>query len=188
MFTALVVALAAIAFPGAAIAANQPKPKKTHHPKGPTAAQKRAKEIATAVTNAERSPDLWATINVCTSSTTGDTVGIRGQMPSLGFAAVLTMQISVSYWNYTDNAFDPANATSSVSLGTGTHGVHQGGVNFPFTPPAAGSQYLVRGAITFEWTVGKKVLAKVTHNTGHGYTNVAFSNPPGLSEGTCTLT
>jgi hypothetical protein len=187
MFLALVFAVAAISFPGVAAAASTAKPTKTHHKKGLTAAQKRAKQIATAVKNAENSPDLWATVNVCTSAAapTGDTVGIRGQMPSLGVAATLLMDVSVSYWN--GSAFVPANATQPVSLGKGTHGLHQGGVDFPFTPPASGSTYVVRGSITFEWTIDGKVVGKVTRNTGHGYTDVGFSNPPGLSEGTCTL-
>jgi hypothetical protein len=188
MFPALVLAVAAIGFPGVAVAAKQAKPSKTHPKKGLTAAQKLAKQIATAVANAERSPDLWATINVCTSAATNDYVGVRGQMPSLGLPATLTMLISVSYWNYTDNMFEPlTNATGTASLGKGTHGIHQGGLNFPITPPPTGTTYLVRGTITFEWTIGKKVVGKLTRNTGHGYTNVAFSNPPGLSEGTCTL-
>lgn len=178
---ALVLALAAISAPSLAAAA---KPSKHKKKKGPTLAQK----IQAAVTSAERSPDLWATVNVCTSDPSGDSVGIRGQMPSLGYAASLSMNISVSYWNATDSMFEPANATATVSLGKGTHGIHQGGVNFPFSPPTSGSTYVVRGSITFEWTVAGKVVGKITRNTGHGYANVGFSNPPGFSAGTCTLT
>jgi hypothetical protein len=188
MLLALVFAVAAISFPGVAAAASTAKPTKTHHKKGLTAAQMRAKQIATAVKNAENSPDLWATVNICSSAAapTGDTVGIRGQMPSLGITATLSMNISVSYWN--GSAFAPVtNASDRVSLGKGTHGIHQGGVNFPIDSPASGSTYLVRGTITFEWTIAGKVVGKVTRNTGHGYTNVGFSNPPGLSEGTCSL-
>jgi hypothetical protein len=177
----LAAALGVLSSPGLAAAA---KPSKTHHhkKKGLTAAQK----LKAAVAAAERSPDLWATVNLCTSTPSQDMVGIRGEMPSLGVAATLTMDISVSYWNGT--AFSPTNASQHVSLGKGTHGLHQSGVNFPFAPPAAGMPYLVRGTITFEWTVGTKVVGKVTRNTGHGYANVGFSSPPGFSAGTCTLT
>jgi hypothetical protein len=181
---AILAAVGAISAPAVATAA---KPGKTHHKKGRTLAEK----IHAAVLAAERSPDLWATINVCTSGNAdgSDEVGIRGQMPSLGFPATLTMVVSVSYWNYTDMKFEPANAASStVSLGAGTHGLHQGGVNFPFAPPTSGSTYLVRGTVTFEWLSGSKVLGKVTRNTGHGYAGVSFSDPPGYSSGTCSLT
>jgi hypothetical protein len=84
--------------------------------------------------------------------------------------------------------FEPANATSTISLGKGTHGAHQGGVSFPFAPPTGGNPYLVRGTVTFEWTIAGKVVGKVTRNTGHGYANVGFSDPAGFSAGTCTLT
>jgi hypothetical protein len=185
----LIGALGAISIPGVAAAASKPSPaKKTHKKKkkGPTLQQK----IATAVKNAERSPDLWATVNccgTCTGVAGTDTVGIRGQMPGLGFTATLSMDISVDYWNYTTSTFQPTSATSNIVLGKGTHGLHQKGVNFPIVPPAPGSQYLVRGSITFVWTIGNKVVGKVTRNTGHGYANVGFSNPLGYTSGTCTL-
>ncbi len=177
----LAAALAAISAPGVAAAGKKPSTPKR---KGPTPQQK----VQAAVKTAEHSPDLWATVNVCTSAPapTGDTVGIRGQMPSLGIAATLLMKISVSYWN--GSAFQPTSASRNISLGKGTHGVHQAGVNFPFSPPASGNNYLVRGTITFEWTIGAKVVGQVTRNTGHGYANVGFANPPGFSAGTCTLT
>lgn len=182
----LAAVLGALSLPGLAVAAKKPTTSKKATPKGPT-----AKQIKAAVKNAERSPDLWATVNQCTSNATvppGDVVGIRGQMPGLGFTTTMIMDISVEYWNYTDSMFESAGASTTISLGKGEHGAHQGGVNFPFQPPAVGYQFLVRGTITFEWKLGSKVLAKVTHATGHGYPNVSFSNPPGFTAGTCTLT
>lgn len=188
MSVALAALLAALCLPGLAGAAKT-KPHKHKKPKGPTLQQK----IHAAVAKAERSPDLWATVNCCgscqSSTPSTDVVGIRGQMPGLGItASTMSMSISVEYWNYTDNAFESANASIPVSLGVGTHGVRQGGANFPFSPPPSGTTYLVRGTIAFTWKVGSKVVGSVTRNTGHGYTNVGYSNPPGLSEGSCTLT
>ena len=174
----LAVAAGAISIPSFAAAASQ-----KDKPRALTAQQIRA-----AVAKAERSPDLWATVNVCTSSSAGDLLGIRGQMPGLSFQTRMSMSISVSYWNYTDNMFESSNVTSSASLGKGTRGIHQGGVNFPFAPPPSGTQYLVRATVTFEWRIGRKVIGQVTRNTGHGYANVGFSNPPGYTSGTCTLT
>lgn len=190
MSLVLVAAVGAISAP-AVTAATTPT-KNTHHKKkkkGPTLQQ----QIKAAVAKAERSPDLWATVNKCQSpnpiDSTNDLVGIRGQMPSLGIAATMSISVSVSYWNYTDNQFEPANASSTLSLGTAAHGAHQGGLDFKFAPPTAGSQpYVVRGTITFEWKIAGKVVGTVTRNTGHGYANVGFSVPPGFSAGTCTLT
>lgn len=182
----LVLTAAVGAFSAPSLAAAKPPTKhKTAKSKGPT-----AKQIRTALAIAERSPDLWATVNVCTSSPNppGDVVGVRGQMPSLGFQAMLRLNVSIDYWNYSDMKFEPANASAVVSLGKGTHGIHQGGVSFPFAPPAAGMQFLVRGRVTFEWRIGNKVVGTVSRTTGHGYPNVGFSDPPGFSAGVCALT
>jgi hypothetical protein len=183
--------MAAICTPVLAVAATHSAAKKTPAKKAKKSKKKKgltASKIRAAVAAAERSPGLWATVNVCTSSTTQDYVGIRGEMPGLGFPTTMDMNISVSYWDYGDNVFQSVpGASQPLRLGNGSHGLRQGGVNFPFTPPAAGTQYLVRGTVTFEWRKAGKVLGKVTRNTGHGYTNVADSNPPGLNEGTCTL-
>jgi hypothetical protein len=169
----------------ASAAASAATPRNSHPKKKKPTLQER---MRTAVAAAERSPDLWATVNVCTSAPNTDLVGIRGQMPSLGLPATLKMVVSIYYWNYTDNTFDPANVSEVVNLGTGTHGLRQGGVDFPFSPPPTGSTYLVRGTVTFQWLSGTKVVGQVTKNTGHGYANVSFSDPPGYSSGTCTLT
>ena len=189
MSLVLAAAVGVISAPCLAAAA---KPSKNHHHKKKALT---AKDIRAAVARAEHSPDLWATVNECMSATAvGDVVGIRGQMPSLGFPTTLSMDISVSYWN--GNAFvpvpakpgQPATTSKHVDLGKATHGLHQTGVNFPFVAPTSGTTLLMRGTITFEWAMGTKVIGKVTRNTGHGYANVGFSNPPGYSAGTCTLT
>ena len=65
-----------------------------HQPGRPTKAQ-----IRTAVARAERSKSLWATVNICNSKRYPDRIGVRGQMPSLGFAAWLSMDIQVQYYS-----------------------------------------------------------------------------------------
>src|SRR5947209_20193020 len=55
--------------------------------------------ISRAVRNAERSPSLWATINICGSRRHPNDVGVRGQMPTLGFSASLFMVVQVNYWS-----------------------------------------------------------------------------------------
>ena len=48
-----------------------------------------------AVRRAERSRELWATINICSANAKpgGGELGVRGQMPSLGFSATPQLQI-----------------------------------------------------------------------------------------------
>src|SRR6516165_1209759 len=62
-------------------------------PKPPTAAQMRA-----AVQRAERSKYLWATVNICNTKRHPHAIGVRGQMPALGFPALLQMTVHLKYW------------------------------------------------------------------------------------------
>src|ERR1700689_1187810 len=65
------------------------------------------RRIAAAVARAERSSSLWATVNICSSPTDPDSMGLRGQMPTLGFSASLSMVIGVNYWSTTAKRFVP---------------------------------------------------------------------------------
>jgi hypothetical protein len=148
----------------------------------PTTAQVKA-----AVAAAARSTDLWATVNICNTAAYPDEVGIRGQLPGLGFQADLSLTVAVQYFSAAQNKFLSTGDVQVVDLGLATHSAHQGGAIFPFQPPAAGDSYVLRGSVTFEWKLGGKVLGQVTRNTGHGYANVAAGDPAGYSEGTCTI-
>jgi hypothetical protein len=151
-------------------------------PAPPTAAQVKA-----AVAAAEKSADLWATVNICNTAKYPDEVGIRGQMPSLGFRTDLSLTVAVEYYSAAQNKFLSTGDSQVVDLGLATHSAHQGGAIFPFQAPAAGDSYVLRGTVTFEWKLGGKVLGQVSRHTGHGYSGVAAGDPPGYSEGTCTI-
>lgn len=146
---------------------------------GPTAAQ-----VQAAVRRAERSRDLWATVNICRRRGTEDVIGIRGQMPSLGFTTQMSITVRVEFWSHDSARFLPVpRLATPVALGTATHTVVQGGASFRFQPPAG----LLRGAVTFVWKRGRKVLARTTRKTTHGHRHVDYADPPGYSAGTCTL-
>jgi hypothetical protein len=81
---------------------------------------------------------------------------------------------------------DPVDGRAE-NLGLATRGVHQAGFTFPFQTPAAGQTYTLRGAITFAWKLGRKLIGSALVHTKHGYKNVAFSDPPGYSAGTCSI-
>jgi hypothetical protein len=146
--------------------------------KSPTAAQIRA-----AVKKAERSKQLWSTINICNTKHHRHTVGIRGQMPSLGFAASLSMQVQVDYWNYAAKKFEPDPGVHQlVSLGDPANEIVQGGATFKFKPPA-----LLSGTITFQWKLNGKVIGSKRGATATGHKNAKFGDPPGYSSSSCKI-
>lgn len=149
------------------------------HPSGPTTAQIRA-----AVARAERSNDLWATVNVCNTKRHRDVIGIRAQQPALGFSSTMLVRIGVEYW--TGKAFrrDPASgATKALRIGTDSTGVHQTGWSFQFGRHAG----RLRGLVEFQWVRSGKVLGSVTRITTSGRTHVGFADPAGYSASECTI-
>jgi hypothetical protein len=147
-------------------------------PKNPTAAQIRA-----AVNKAERSKQLWSTVNICNTKHHRDTIGIRGQMPSLSFPSALYMKVQVDYWNYAAKKFAPdPGVDQTVALGDPANQIVQGGAMFKFKPPA-----LLSGTITFEWKLHGKLIGSKRLATASGHKNAKFGDPPGYSSNKCTI-
>jgi hypothetical protein len=141
-------------------------------------------QIAAAIRSAERSRDLWATVNICNTGRYPNVIGIRAQMPGLGFASQLDMAISVDYWSRSAKTFEPLlAATRSIVIGQMQSGVHQAGYTFRFSPHTG----LLRGSVTFEWRLKHAVLARVTHKTSRGHADADFGDPRGHSAGTCVI-
>jgi hypothetical protein len=164
---AALIAIAAAAAPAAAGA--QPAPTTT--------------QIHTAIAVAEHSKALWATVNICDTKQHPDTIGVRGQMPSLGFPADLSMNVQINYWSFATSKFVPDRGVSkTVSLGRPMNQVIQGGANFKFTPPV-----VLSGTVTFEWKLAGKVIGQATRQTGYHYKHVDGGDPPGYSRPTCEM-
>jgi hypothetical protein len=159
--------MAALAVPSAAVAG------------GPSPAQ-----ISAALQAAERSSQLWATINECKSSHHRGDLGIRGQMPALGFATDMYMTFEVTFKSATGSRFKPLPATRArVLVGRASNKALQIGRTYPFHTSAA----LLAGRITFEWRLGGKVLGRTTRRTTGHHTHVDFADPPGFSRAFCRL-
>jgi hypothetical protein len=142
-----------------------------------------AKQIKAAVGHARRSKNLWATVNICDTRKHPNVLGIRGQMPALGFAANLSLSVAVDYWSTRDKRFEPVPGLSQrVPLGTFTTGVHQGGATFSFKPPAK-----LNGTVTFEWRRGGKLLGRAHESTVGGEKRVDGGDPPRHSAATCRI-
>ena len=165
-------ALAALTVPAAADAAKS---------KAPTAAQ-----IQAAVSDAESSTFLWATVNVCVAQGAGGEIGIRGEMPSLGFASVMTMTIQLQRYDSssrTYTAITGPTATRTVTVGRLATGVHQSGAEFPF----AADPGPVAASVTFTWTRAGQTLGTVTQQTTSGHPSAAYGRPAHHSAASCAL-
>jgi hypothetical protein len=154
-------------------------------PPAPAVAVSAAK-LAAAVRQAERSPSLWATINICDSHTYPDTVGVRGQMPTLGVPASLSMVVQVDYWATGKRRFVPIQsktATMALSLGRASSGLQQDGAVFPFKAQRA----LFSATVTFTWSRGGKVIGQTERRTTAGHHDADFGSPPRYSAAQCRI-
>ena len=143
-------------------------------------------QIAKAVAKAERSPSLWATVNVCSSRRDPDSLGIRGQMPTLGFPATLSMQVQVDYWSTATKRFVPIKSPTAVKtlpLGQQQTGLQQAGAIFPFSAHAG----RLNATITFTWMRGRKVLGHTVRRTTAGHPSAQYGSPPHYSAAQCTI-
>jgi hypothetical protein len=147
---------------------------------GPTPTQ-----IRTAVASAKHSQDLWATVNICNTRRHRDQIGIRAQLPALGFSSTMSIKIQVDYWTGKVFVPDPnPGATELVKLGTAATGVRQQGWNFQFGPGAG----KLSGTVEFEWARGGKTIGTFTQKTTAGHSNqVNGAEPPGHSAATCRI-
>jgi hypothetical protein len=145
----------------------------------PTPAQIRA-----AVRAALRSSSLWATINICDTRRYPNTVGIRGQMPTLGFTSSLSMDVQVEFRSAANRRFRPISGVErTLRLGRAASALHQGGANFRFSPHAG----TFSATITFEWKLAGKVLGRATRRTTVGHPQADFGDPAHFSAALCQI-
>ena len=153
----------------------------------PAAALARAptrKQIADAVRRAERSRYLWATFNICNTMRHPNAVGIRAQMPALGFRARMSMRFQVTYLSAKDRRFKPVpGAARSVALASASNGLYQAGVTFRFAPNAG----LLSSTVSFTWALGRRSLGQVTRATSGGHRDADAGDPPHFSAGKCMI-
>jgi hypothetical protein len=167
----------AMAVPAAAKAPSPPRPPSPPSPQ----------QITRAVSAAEKSPSLWATINICNSRTRRDEIGVRGQMPSLGFSSAMSMTIALDAWSASEKKFAPINspnAVDTVQLGSHARGLEQGGTIFPFQKGEKGRW---NATIVFTWTRQGKVVGTTQRRTTAGHHAADFGSPPRYSAKQCSI-
>jgi hypothetical protein len=143
-------------------------------------------EIARAVRKAEQSRSLWATVNICDSRKYRNDIGVRGQMPTLGFSSTLYMVVQINYWSQKQHRFLPIQsnlATTRLSLGSSVNGLQQDGAVFPFRAHTG----LLNATFTFMWTRGGKLIGQTVRRTTAGHTDADHGSPPHYSAAQCRI-
>jgi hypothetical protein len=146
--------------------------------------------LAAPSADARRSSRLWATVNVCDTIRHPDTIGIRGSMPGSKFRrARMFMRFQVQYFRASDQLWhnlSQGGDSGFVRVGRARYRARQAGQRFVFAPPSVGA-WTMRGAVTFEWRLGRRVVRHVRLLTTAGHRSSADADPPGYSAATCVI-
>jgi hypothetical protein len=141
----------------------------------------------------DKSPLLWATINICDTAKHPDTIGIRASMPGSGRKAEkMYMRFQVQYFRPSTQKWAPTDATFDSGwrmVGSATYRRRESGWNFSITPPPAGQTYRLRGVVSYEWRKGKSTDAvrSATKRTHSGHTGTFGADPKGFSAAECIV-
>ncbi|HLI58234.1 MAG TPA: hypothetical protein VKV21_01080 [Solirubrobacteraceae bacterium] len=144
-------------------------------------------QIRRAVSHAERSSYLWATVNICKADRGhGGLLGIRGEMTALGFRSTLSMTVQLRQYDRSRARYVWVKGTTArrtVSLGSLRTGVHQDGAEFHYSSATG----LLDAIVTFTWTRDGRRLGTATRTTTAGHHTAAFADPPRYSAASCRL-
>jgi hypothetical protein len=146
---------------------------------------------ATADAAGKRTPDVWATVNVCDTQTRPNEIGIRGEMAGLPRYSRMYMRFRVQF---KDDEGRWRTVTSSrltdsgwVRVFAGRGGEHDAGWSFEFKPPASGGAHIMRGLVSFEWRRGRRVVERTRAFTEAGHPGTAGAEPKDFSAASCEI-
>jgi hypothetical protein len=141
-------------------------------------------QIRRAISRAESSRTLWATVNVCDTRHSPNTIGVRGQMPGLGFPSWMSMKVQFNSWSKQKRRFVALRGVSRlVRFGRSSTLLQQGGALEQFQPRTG----YFNATIQFIWRRSGKLLGQTTRRTTAGHHGADFGDPKRYSAKQCKI-
>jgi hypothetical protein len=159
-------------------------------------------------------PAVWATVNICDTQATPNSMGVRASMPGNQSSQRMFMRFSAEYWSRARQSWTPVagdGRSQWVYAGRARLGRRQAGWTFAFGAPPAGVTYTMRAHVEFEWRARQprrgardgselksldlrqsrasrlKVVRSVTQTTVTGISAVRGGDPAGTSKAMCLI-
>jgi hypothetical protein len=133
--------------------------------------------------------DLWATVNVCDTAKSPNQMGVRARMPGDGTRRRMYMRFTAQFRSGGKWKVVSGHGRSKWMLaGSARYQNEEIGYTFGFDPPAAGTGYLLRGLVQFEWrkTAHGRVERRASRYTTAGHPT-SESQPKGFSAARCRI-
>jgi hypothetical protein len=150
--------------------------------------------VAAPSAHAKPVKDLWATVNVCDTKKSPNDMGVRARAPGDGSRGQIYMRFFAQYraggkWQAVKGA-----RSAWIRAGTSRRRSQEIGYTFPFNKPKAGTHYLTRGLVRFQWRDLRRrhgKLRRVVVRREQRYTEAGHptteSEPKGFSAAHCTI-
>ncbi len=148
---------------------------------------------------------FWATVNICDTSASPNALGVRTSIPGNGTDERIWARYTAQWWSSAAQAWKTvggSGVTDWVYLGQADMSARQSGWTFRFVQPPAGTTYVMRAAVEFEWRddVGSArkarrarraqrvaVVRQRTLLTETGMQGVQGGDPAGTSKAMCLI-
>ena len=136
-----------------------------------------------------KSPQLWATIDVCNPTDQPDTIGIRGSMPGNDQSGeTMYMRFRLQYHEPAGKQWvDLAGSASNFVAVGGAKAARQAGRSFQLVPVPGKPAFMLRGVVSFQWRKGSKIEESVSRPTTAGHQSLAGADPAGFSTAGCSI-
>jgi hypothetical protein len=142
---------------------------------------------ANAATTGTR--DLWATVNVCDTAGSPNEMGVRARMPGDGRRHRMYMRFLAEFRN-SKKQWEPVSgkgASSWLYAGSSLFRTQELGYTFSFDPPKAGSSYLMRGLVQFQWRSKKGAVVRRTHLATEAGHPTKGADPKNFTAASCSI-
>ncbi len=150
---------------------------------------------APAVAEARPSKALWATVNLCDTPATPNSMGVRAAMPGDGTRARMYVRFTAQFFSHKYDRWLTAGGQGRspwLYVGRARYRSLQTGWTFPFGAPPAGTVFRVRAVAQFEWRARKRgrtaVVMRRKRVTAAGVRDAEGGDPAGTSRASCDIT
>ena len=162
----------------------------------------------------ESDPEIWATVNICDTASSPDSMGVRASMPGNGTDERMWMRFRAEYWSRSKQDWAPVAGTGIspwVYAGSARYARRQAGWTFGFAAPPAGVTFTMRAQVDYQWrerltgpalrrqvkrfrfkrvearTARSRAVRSITQITETGIRSVDGGDPLGTSKAMCLI-
>jgi hypothetical protein len=139
---------------------------------------------------ASRPKDMWATVNVCDTSVHDNMMGVRASMPGDGDHTKMYMRFIAQYYDRSRQLWSEVKGSGIskwIYVGSGIYARRQAGYTFAFDPPTGGKTFVLRGAVDYKWTKGRRIVRTAHVITRSGHPGTKGADPRAYSASLCEI-